>query len=66
MIRDELAKEGYEMWQPPLGGPGVMCHPQRPELFAAGGGSGSGVSQSSRAATPAGSHQNTPSIKHKK
>lgn len=33
MIREELKKEGYEMWQPLLGGPGVMCHTQKPDLF---------------------------------
>jgi hypothetical protein len=33
MIRDELSKEGYEMWLPPLGGPGVMTHSHKPELF---------------------------------
>ncbi|KAM3723373.1 Mevalonate kinase [Dirofilaria immitis] len=26
MIKDELTKLDYELWQPPLGGPGVVCH----------------------------------------
>ncbi|CAD5222670.1 unnamed protein product [Bursaphelenchus xylophilus] len=64
MIRDELSKEGYEMWQPPLGGPGVMCHQTKPDLFFAGGGSHA-PSQSSRANTPAGSQQSTPAIRKK-
>ncbi|CAB3401324.1 unnamed protein product [Caenorhabditis bovis] len=33
MIDSELRKLGFDVWQPPLGGPGVMEHQQRPELF---------------------------------
>ncbi|WKY01157.1 hypothetical protein Q1695_015283 [Nippostrongylus brasiliensis] len=33
MISGELVKLGYEVWQPPLGGPGVVEHQRRPELF---------------------------------
>ncbi|MFH4974071.1 hypothetical protein AB6A40_000780 [Gnathostoma spinigerum] len=33
MIQDELTKLDYELWQPPLGGPGVVTHANRPELF---------------------------------
>jgi mevalonate kinase len=60
MIRDELTKEGYEMWQPALGGPGVVCHIRKPDLFA------NSTAPSSRSNTPSGSHQSTPAIRHKK
>lgn len=60
MIRDELTKEGYEMWQPALGGPGVMSHMRKPDLFA------NNTAASSRSNTPSGSHQSTPAIRHKK
>ncbi|CAJ0580648.1 unnamed protein product, partial [Mesorhabditis spiculigera] len=33
MISNELSKLGYEVWQPPLGGPGVVEHSRKPELF---------------------------------
>lgn len=33
MISGELVKLGYEVWQPPLGGPGVVEHQRRPDLF---------------------------------
>ncbi|KAL4002555.1 GHMP kinases N terminal domain family protein [Acanthocheilonema viteae] len=33
MIKDELTKLDYELWQPPLGGPGVVCHNSKPDLF---------------------------------
>uniref|UniRef100_A0A7I5E9E5 Mevalonate kinase n=1 Tax=Haemonchus contortus TaxID=6289 RepID=A0A7I5E9E5_HAECO len=33
MISGELIKLGYEVWQPPLGGPGVIEHQRRPDLF---------------------------------
>ncbi|VDM42450.1 unnamed protein product [Toxocara canis] len=33
MIKDELTKLDYELWQPPLGGPGVVCHAGKPDLF---------------------------------
>ncbi|VDN89703.1 unnamed protein product [Brugia pahangi] len=33
MIKDELTKLDYELWQPPLGGPGVICHNSKPDLF---------------------------------
>lgn len=33
MVRDELQKEGCELWQPLLGGPGVICHSQPPSIF---------------------------------
>ncbi|EJD76008.1 mevalonate kinase [Loa loa] len=33
MISDELTKLDYELWQPPLGGPGVVCHNSKPDLF---------------------------------
>jgi hypothetical protein len=63
MIRDELSKENYEMWQPPLGGPGVMCHLHKPDTFINTSSSTTG----SRSNTPAGSsHHSTPAIKHKK
>ncbi|CAD6197441.1 unnamed protein product [Caenorhabditis auriculariae] len=39
MIEGELTKLGFEVWQPPLGGPGVMEHARRPELFATPAGS---------------------------
>ncbi|KAI6239078.1 hypothetical protein M3Y99_00610800 [Aphelenchoides fujianensis] len=60
MIRDELSKEGYEMYQPPLGGAGVMCHAHKPDLFI------SSSSTGSRSNTPAGSHHSTPAIRQKK
>uniref|UniRef100_A0A183C920 Mevalonate kinase n=1 Tax=Globodera pallida TaxID=36090 RepID=A0A183C920_GLOPA len=41
MIRDELRKEGYEMWQPTLGGPGVLQHHHKPEIFTSGSASSS-------------------------
>ncbi|KAI6188513.1 hypothetical protein M3Y98_00363000 [Aphelenchoides besseyi] len=59
MIRDELSKEGYEMWQPPLGGPGVMCHVHKPDLFISN-------ATGSRSNTPATSNHSTPAIRHKK
>ncbi|CAI2349557.1 unnamed protein product [Caenorhabditis sp. 36 PRJEB53466] len=34
MIDGELRSQGFEVWQPPLGGPGVVEHQRRPELFA--------------------------------
>lgn len=34
MIRVELTKLGYELWQPPLGGAGVLMHSNKPDLFA--------------------------------
>ncbi|VDK21497.1 unnamed protein product [Anisakis simplex] len=34
MIKDELTKLDYELWQPPLGGPGVVCHAGKPDLFS--------------------------------
>lgn len=33
MIKDELTKLDYELWQPPLGGPGLLCHTRKPDLF---------------------------------
>ncbi|CAI4232355.1 unnamed protein product [Auanema sp. JU1783] len=33
MMTAELAKLGYEVWQPPLGGAGVVEHQRRPDLF---------------------------------
>ncbi|KAH7731406.1 CBN-MVK-1 protein [Aphelenchoides avenae] len=60
MIRDELTKEGYEVWQPSLGGAGVQLHQRKPDLFA------SSTAASSRSNTPSGSHQSTPAIRHKK
>ncbi|CAJ0941634.1 unnamed protein product, partial [Mesorhabditis belari] len=33
MISSELTKLGYEVWQPPLGGPGVVEHTRKPDLF---------------------------------
>ncbi|KAI1721132.1 mevalonate kinase [Ditylenchus destructor] len=78
MIRDELKKEGYDMWQPSLGGPGVLCHTHKPDLFnsitgvtstagstVSGAGSTAG-STSTRSNTPASSHHSTPAIRHKK
>uniref|UniRef100_A0A914ES42 Mevalonate kinase n=1 Tax=Acrobeloides nanus TaxID=290746 RepID=A0A914ES42_9BILA len=55
MIRNELAKLDYDMWQPPLGGPGVCVHAQKPDLFV-------NTASSSRSTTPAGSHQSTPAV----
>lgn len=50
MIDGELRSHGFEVWQPPLGGPGVVEHQQRPELFQ----------------TPVSSTQcSTPASKHK-
>ncbi|KAF8360048.1 hypothetical protein PRIPAC_95043 [Pristionchus pacificus] len=34
MITSELVKLGYDVWQPPLGGPGVVEHARRPALFS--------------------------------
>lgn len=34
MIQDEIRKLGYELWQPPLGGAGVLLHSTRPTIFA--------------------------------
>uniref|UniRef100_A0A914L4N4 GHMP kinase N-terminal domain-containing protein n=1 Tax=Meloidogyne incognita TaxID=6306 RepID=A0A914L4N4_MELIC len=82
MIKDELRKDGYEMWQPALGGPGVLQHQNKPELFASASNSSSASSTgrgssssaavpvyggiSSRSNTPASSHQSTPAVRHKK
>lgn len=75
MIREELKKEGYETWQPLLGGPGVMCHTQKPDLFTfvannsttSSTGSIGGGSLTSRSNTPSSSHNSTPSnTRHKK
>ncbi|EFO83675.1 CRE-MVK-1 protein [Caenorhabditis remanei] len=50
MIDGELRSLGFEVWQPPLGGPGVVEHQTRPELFQ----------------TPVSSTQcSTPASKHK-
>ncbi|CAO4368768.1 unnamed protein product [Caenorhabditis nigoni] len=50
MIDGELRSHGFEVWQPPLGGPGVVEHQTRPELFQ----------------TPVSSTQcSTPASKHK-
>uniref|UniRef100_A0A7E4WBD4 Mevalonate kinase n=1 Tax=Panagrellus redivivus TaxID=6233 RepID=A0A7E4WBD4_PANRE len=65
MIKDELAKLEYDMWQPQLGGPGVMLHPNKPEVFIAADRIHAGP-VSSRSTTPAGSHQSTPAVRHKK
>lgn len=56
MIKTELTKLDYEMWQPPLGGPGVMMHVTKPDLFV------TNAAPSSRSTTPAGSHQSTPAV----
>ena len=82
MIKEELRKDGYEMWQPTLGGPGVLEHQNKPELFTSGSSSSSASSTgrgssssaavptfggiSSRSNTPASSHQSTPAVRHKK
>uniref|UniRef100_A0AC34QBP2 Mevalonate kinase n=1 Tax=Panagrolaimus sp. JU765 TaxID=591449 RepID=A0AC34QBP2_9BILA len=69
MIREELSKLDYEMWQPPLGGPGVMLHVQKPDVFVAADKAAGLSSRSVTPAgsnTPAGSHQSTPAIRHKK
>lgn len=34
MIKEELTKLDYELWQPLLGGPGVVCYTNKPDLFA--------------------------------
>jgi len=33
MIKEELTKLDYELWQPPLGGPGLLAHTKAPALF---------------------------------
>ncbi|VDD89439.1 unnamed protein product [Enterobius vermicularis] len=33
MIEKELTNLNYEFWQPSLGGPGVVCHSSKPDLF---------------------------------
>lgn len=33
MIRKELDNNGYECWEPILGGPGVIQHARKPEVF---------------------------------
>ena len=71
MIKDELAKLDYDMWQPPLGGCGVMLHSLKPEVFVAADRATTGPvsSRSTTPAgsnTPAGSHQSTPAVRHKK
>ncbi|VIO91744.1 Uncharacterized protein BM_BM6529 [Brugia malayi] len=54
MIKDELTKLDYELWQPPLGGPGVICHNSKPDLF---------VVPSTMIATPSdSSSHSTPSL----
>uniref|UniRef100_A0A914HUH2 Mevalonate kinase n=1 Tax=Globodera rostochiensis TaxID=31243 RepID=A0A914HUH2_GLORO len=77
MIRDELRKEGYEMWQPTLGGPGVLQHHHKPEIFTSGSASSStsstGRGSSSSMALPGGAgggggsgstRSNTPASSH--
>uniref|UniRef100_A0AC35FGJ8 Mevalonate kinase n=2 Tax=Panagrolaimus sp. PS1159 TaxID=55785 RepID=A0AC35FGJ8_9BILA len=71
MIKDELAKLDYDMWQPPLGGCGVMLHSLKPDVFVAADRATTGPvsSRSTTPAgsnTPAGSHQSTPAVRHKK
>jgi hypothetical protein len=71
MIKDELAKLDYDMWQPPLGGCGVMLHSIKPDVFVAADRATTGPvsSRSTTPAgsnTPAGSHQSTPAARHKK
>ncbi|CAI5446775.1 unnamed protein product [Caenorhabditis angaria] len=34
MIDGELRKLGFDVWQPPLGGPGVVEHQTKPQLFS--------------------------------
>ncbi len=36
MIKQEITKLGYELWQPPLGGAGVVVHESRPAIFSSG------------------------------
>ncbi|KAE9414981.1 hypothetical protein Angca_003699, partial [Angiostrongylus cantonensis] len=50
MITSELIKLGYEVWQPPLGGPGVIEHQRRPDLFQT-------PTSSSTCSTPASKHK---------
>uniref|UniRef100_A0AC35UCN2 Mevalonate kinase n=1 Tax=Rhabditophanes sp. KR3021 TaxID=114890 RepID=A0AC35UCN2_9BILA len=55
MIKDELRKLDYDVWQPRLGGPGVIFHESKPEVFTNPGdsiGSIGGSATVSRAATP--------------
>lgn len=33
MITSEITNMGYEMWQPTLGGDGVMMHSKKPEIL---------------------------------
>ncbi|GMT21142.1 hypothetical protein PFISCL1PPCAC_12439, partial [Pristionchus fissidentatus] len=75
MITSELVKLGYDVWQPPLGGPGVVEHSRRPALFSlplpsrdGGGGSHAGVGATSSggsSAHSATSALSTPSLHHK-
>lgn len=75
MIQEELKKEGYDMWQPLLGGPGVMYHSHKPDLFNFVSNNSStpptsiicGSSLTSRSNTPSSSHNSTPSnVRNKK
>ncbi|EYC15068.1 hypothetical protein Y032_0038g3612 [Ancylostoma ceylanicum] len=50
MISGELIKLGYEVWQPPLGGPGVVEHQRRPDLFST-------PTPSTTCSTPASKHK---------
>uniref|UniRef100_A0A158R622 Mevalonate kinase n=1 Tax=Syphacia muris TaxID=451379 RepID=A0A158R622_9BILA len=62
MIESELASLNYEFWQPSLGGPGVVCHLTKPELFNIP----NAVPTLSTATPPSNpeSNRSTPSLQH--
>ncbi|VDO36153.1 unnamed protein product [Onchocerca flexuosa] len=61
MIKDELTKLDYELWQPPLGGPGVVCHNSKPDLFVVPS-TVSGTPSTTMSATTDSSSHSTPSL----
>uniref|UniRef100_A0A915AFM4 Mevalonate kinase n=1 Tax=Parascaris univalens TaxID=6257 RepID=A0A915AFM4_PARUN len=63
MIKDELTKLDYELWQPPLGGPGVVCHAGKPDLFNVPIASLTTPSTTTAASSESSSHS-TPSSSH--
>ncbi|GMS90951.1 hypothetical protein PENTCL1PPCAC_13126 [Pristionchus entomophagus] len=69
MITNELVRLGYDVWQPPLGGPGVVEHQRRPALFstpvAAAPGAAAAAGSSSCGGSSGTSALSTPSLHHK-
>ncbi|GMR44209.1 hypothetical protein PMAYCL1PPCAC_14404, partial [Pristionchus mayeri] len=69
MITSELVRLGYDVWQPPLGGPGVVEHARRPALFstpiAAAPGASAAAGGSSCGGSSGASALSTPSLHHK-